>query len=108
MKALLIAIMLCISFIGYSQVSSPPPTKTLIAHRTWIVASGAKSFRIITTDSGMAHKLLSTFEFKGIFKFSYVEKTNAEEGYKYWERTYYFKNEMWNEVVDTVNSFKKR
>lgn len=95
---------LCISV--NAQVTNPPSEKTLIANETWIVASGKSAFRVITSNDTIAYKIRSKFEESGdITRFTYVQKSDRKG--RYWERSFYFKNEMWNSIVLFINNLNK-
>ena len=92
--------------VATSKISGPPTEKTLIADETWIVASGKSAFRVITSNDTIAYKVRSKFEQSGdITRFTYVQKTDRLG--KYWERSFYFKNEKWNDIVLFINSLNK-
>jgi len=84
------------------KINYPPVNKVLVAKETWIIASGKTSFRIITSDDSVAHKLVRKFEGNGMTKASYIQKEDRL-GY-YWERSFYFKNDSWNMVTLFINN----
>lgn len=100
---------------GYSQtpsvvgtgvkITQPPTEKILVADETEVIASGKTSFRIITSNDSIAHKLMRRFENDGMTRFTYTPKKDRHG--KYWERTFYFKNESWNIVADYINKHCK-
>jgi len=111
MKLFLIGIctLICITSgaqVVTSKVTGPPTEKTLIADETWIVASGKSAFRVITSNDNIAYKIRSTFEQSGdITRFTYVQKSDRKG--KYWERSFYFKNKKWNDIVLFINKLNK-
>lgn len=84
------------------QIECPPSQKVLIADETEVVASGKTSFRIITSNDSIAHFIMRKFENNGMTKFTYTPKKDRHG--RYWERTFYFKNEMWDEVANFINT----
>ena len=87
------------------RITQPPTEKILVADETEVVASGKTGFRIITSNDTIAHKLMSKFETNGMTKFTYVQKSDRHG--KYWERSFYFKNDSWNAVALFIsNGFK--
>lgn len=84
------------------KVSAPPTEKVLVADETEVIASGKTEFRIITSNDSISHYLMRKFENNGMTKFTYVQKSDRHG--KYWERSFYFKNESWNAVVLFINN----
>ena len=99
MKKLIILMLLFISVACYAQ---PPSQKTLVEDETWVVASGKSSFRVITSNDSIAHWFMKKYEKKGIVRFTYVQKRDRKG--LYWERSFYFKNEEWNNVVEFIKA----
>jgi len=117
MKRILLTLMVILSFAcGHAQnpsplsvskgvkITSPPTEKILIMDETWVVASGKTSFRIITSNEVISHQIMSRFEKNGMTKFTYTMKKDRKG--PYWERSFYFKNDKWNTIVDFVNEME--
>lgn len=97
------ALLLSLSIGVYSQatmpVGSPPTEKTLIGEQTWVVKSGESRFRFITSHDSVAYWIRSKFEKDNtIQSFTYTQKKDRKG--TYWERSFYFKNEEWDRVVE--------
>jgi len=100
MKILVMAILLGLSTIGLGQmpIGSPPTEETMVGKETYVVKSGEKSFRFITSNDSVAYWIRSRFEKDGtITKFTYIQKKDRYG--VYWERSFYFKNEDWDRIV---------
>jgi len=86
------------------RITAPPTEKTLVADETEIVASGKTGFRIITSNDTIAKLLMQKFENNGMTRFTYDKKKDRHGSY--WQRSFYFKNESWNDVITYVNTLK--
>lgn len=103
MRILFMALLLSLSVVAYTQkIDSPPVSKVLVADETWIIASGKTSFRIITSNDTISHRLMAKFENNGMDRFTYVKKSDRHG--VYWERSFYFKNECWSMVTLFINN----
>ena len=102
MKVICMIFLMSISMICSSQrLMTPPLEKTLVADETWIVMSGKTSFRVITSNDTIAHRIMKRMENR-MTKFTYVQKRDRMGNY--WERSFYFKNDEWNYVVLFINN----
>jgi hypothetical protein len=104
MKILMMALLLSLSVGVTAQVklTSPPDKRVEIAKQTEIMASGEKKFRIITSNDSVAYWVRSKFEYDKITRMTYDRKKDRSG--PYWERSFYFNNEDWNDVVVYLNS----
>lgn len=111
MKTLIMALLLSLSIACEAQVTmpigSPPAEKTLVGKETWVVKSGESSFRFITANDSVAYWIRSRFEKDWTIKsMSYVQKKDRHG--TYWERSFYFKNEEWDNVVSYLEPKLRR
>jgi hypothetical protein len=104
MKILMMALLLSLSIVVSAQVkiTSPPDKKVEICKQTEVVASGEKKFRIFTSNDSVAYWIRSKFEHTVITRMTYDKKKDRSG--PYWERSFYFNNEDWNDVVVYLNS----
>lgn len=101
MKLIPILLLLSVQIMGQKI----PEKKTLVADETWVVPSGAASFRVITSNDSVAHWMMKKFEEDGLKRVSYLRKEDRKG--KYWERSFYFSNKEWDKVKEFIkNCFK--
>jgi hypothetical protein len=100
MRTIMIALLLGFCIAANSQITAPPEKKTEIGKLTQIVKSGEKSFRIITSHDSVAYWVRSKFEHTLITRIT-MDKKKDRSG-DYWERSFYFKNESWDDVVNYI------
>ena len=96
MKIFLLACALLFNSIIYAQI---PTSKTLVADETWIVNSGNSSFRFITSNENIYHALLKEMQYHA---YKVVSSLKQDRKGRYWEYTFYFKNEVWNDIDSFV------
>lgn len=96
---LTVILVFCACLSSNAQI---PPTKTLVYPQTWVQPSGKGQFRIITNNDSIAHKI--TFVI-GVIRYTAAQRQDRN-GY-YWERSFYFQNYNWNNVVRFIDSLKK-
>lgn len=105
MKTLMIAMLLAITVAANSQVNmpigGPPAEKTLVGKSTWVVKSGESKFRIITAHDSMAYWMRSKFEFSNLKPRIVIDPKECIHG-RYFERSFYFKNDDWDEVIGYI------
>lgn len=101
MKIVLLCLMVLLLQVVVAQ---PPQTKLLIAQETWVIASGASSFRVITASDSLSHWIMAKYEDSLIVRVSYVQKEDRKG--KYWERSFYFKNEDYKEIITFIRNPK--
>lgn len=82
--------------------AQPPATKMLVSKQTWVVKSTPTTFRVITSNDSVANKIVFL---EGITRFTYLR---LEDRYGvYWERSFYFDNKWWNNIVRWIDSLNK-
>ncbi len=105
MKKLLVllAVVLC-SATAFSQ---KPKDGVLVADETYFVKSGKTGFRIVTSNDSISYKLIAQFANTG--KAHKITHDVREDRFgKYWSRSFYFKNDYYDEVVIFVNTLNKK
>ena len=103
MKILLsMVLFLCLSGTIFAQ----PKDGVLVADETWFVKSGKTGFRVITCNDSVSCWMIKKFANTG--KANKVTHTVKKDrhGY-YWERSFYFKDEEYNDVAIFLNSLNK-
>lgn len=84
------------------KITAPPAEKTLVADETEVIASGKSSFRIISSNATISQKIKDKFGSSHITRINQTKK--HDRGGDYWEISFYFKNESWNEVANFINT----
>ena len=92
-------LLLCIVLTINVLQAQIPLKKTLVADETWVVASGTGSFRFITSNDSVAKKIVYL---EGITRFTASQKVDRYG--QYWERSFYFDNKYWNNVIKFIKS----
>jgi hypothetical protein len=108
MKYLLVFSLICALSTNINAqkpvLNSPPTERVLVADETEIIASGKSGFRIICSNDSISAKLIRIFQNNGITKLTRTLKKDRRGSY--WERSFYFKNESWNNVCVFINNLK--
>ncbi len=104
MKALLTFALLLVLATGFAQI---PTKKTLVLDETWVVASGEKRFRVITSNDSISHWFMQKFEGNALKKYGADWIEDKRSGGFYWQRSFYFLNEDWNTIVAFVDWIEK-
>jgi hypothetical protein len=98
MKHIILITLLFLSVYSYSQI---PEKRKLVADGTWIMASGKEMFRIITTNDSISNMIVRKFWIGYIHR--YTNSKKKDRFGEYYERSFYFKNTSWNELVAFIN-----
>jgi hypothetical protein len=103
MKKILLFICIALSLNALSQ---PPEEKTKVIDETQVVKSGKEKFRIITVNEYVSQQLEKRFKSNAMLSINSSKKVNKKKGGIYWETSYYFENEDYNDVIAFLKNLK--
>jgi hypothetical protein len=87
--------------------SQRPTDKIKVLEETEFVPSKSGAFRIVTSNDSISHSFIREFANKG--KCARITHSVKTDRYgDYFERSFYFKSEYYNEVVTFINQLKDK
>lgn len=103
---LLICISLNLGLLAQSK-SVIPDDKKLIADETEVVSSGAKKFRVITSNEEISSLIEKKYKKDKVVSINMVKKLDKHHSEIYWEVAYYFLNDDYDDVISYIGIISK-